>query len=290
MKIKLFLFFLLLCNVTLGQQSFVVYQLKGTVNVRMNAQWRPVQIGQVVKSNDILFVDKGGSVVLICESYHAFTIKEPGNHRLSQYVRLCLREKYSITKKYFQYIWDEFTHAHGTPEKNRRKYMQNVTAVVRGCPGVTIDPLLDTINNSAGDMKIKWELNTPGGAVSFVLFDSNLYGNELYSTASSQNYVSLDTLRNYIGAHKEVYWNIKINGTEACDRKLIKFWSSSEYKTFKNRLTQSLKEMNNSAEKYFATGFLLEANHFFAEAKEFYKKASELKPDEVRYRQPVEEL
>lgn len=290
MRILLFLITVLLVNVVSAQQTFLVYQLNGNVKLKTGKENKSVLIGQLLKSNHTLWVDKGASVVLICEGYNAFRITKSGTHNLAGYLDSCRNEDHSVSAAYFKYIWGELTHPHTTPEDNRRKYMENTGAVVRGCPGIKIDPLYDTVNNNSGDARIKWTTSMANDQLAFVLFDSEKNGRLLYKGAVTKNYIQLDTIKKYKKGNREVYWNLTINGNEMCSRKLIKFWQSAEYTAFTNDLNNSFKAILNKAERYYAIGFELEANHFIAEALAYYKKAALLQPQELRYQQPLNEL
>ncbi len=290
MRIILFLFFVLLVNVVAAQQTFLVYQVNGKVKLKTGKENKSVLIGQLLKGNQSVWLDKGASVVLICEGYNSFRISKAGNQNLAGYLDSCRNEQHSVSAAYFKYIWGELTHPHTTPENNRRKYMENTGAVVRGCPGITIDPLYDTINNNKGDARIKWTTNISGDQLAFVIFDSEKNGRLLYSTRVTNNYIHLDTIKKYKQGSREVFWNLTINGNEMCERKFIKFWQSAEYTAFTNDLNNSMKAILNKAERYYAIGFELEANHFIAEALAYYKKAALLQPEELRYQQPLNEL
>jgi hypothetical protein len=290
MRIIPILFFTLFGNAVPAQQTFLVYQLQGNVKLKTGKETKAILIGQLLKSNNTIWLDKGARVVLICEGYNSFTISKSGNQNIVAYLDSCKQEDRSVSAAYFKYVWGELTHPHTTPENNRRQYMQNTGAVVRGCPGIKIDPLYDTVNNNSGDARIKWVTSMKSDQLSFVLFDSEKNGRLLYSSAVTQSYVHLDTLKKYKQGNREVYWNLTINGNEMCSRKFIKFWQSADYTSFMNNLNNSLKTILGMAERYYAIGFELEANHFIAEALAYYKKAALLKPEELRYQQPLDEF
>ncbi len=280
----------MLVNGVKAQQTFLVYQVKGSVKLHTGKEKKALLIGQLLKSNQTIWLDKGAGVVLICEGYNSFAISKTGEHKLVAYLDSCRIEDRSVSAAYFKYVWGELTHRNTTPENNRRSYMQNTGAVVRGCPGITIDPLYDTVYNCTGDVKIKWTTTMPNDQLGFVLFDSEKNGKLLYRASVSQNYVHLDSVRKYKLGNSEVYWNLTINGNEMCPRQYIQFWKTVDYTAFSNDLNNSLKAILNKAERYYAIGFGLEANHFLAEALVNYKKAVMLQPTEIKYQQPLNDF
>ncbi|MFZ4059072.1 MAG: hypothetical protein ACOYKE_13090, partial [Ferruginibacter sp.] len=176
MKLIVTIFFALCFLAGNAQQNFLIYQIKGNVKVKVNAQKKALKIGQVLRSTDLLWLDRGAVVAIVCEGYNAFTIKKSGDHLLKNYLDSCNREANSITVSYFKYIWKELTHPHGSPESKRREYMQNTGAVVRGCPGIIIDPIYDTINTLIGDIWLKWAVSNPVSKIDIVLYDSDKEG------------------------------------------------------------------------------------------------------------------
>ncbi len=290
MKIKLLLFFLLPVSVVQAQQTFLVYRLTGNVKLNTIKQGSVPRIGQLLKSNDKVWLDKGASLVLICEGYNSFTINKSGSHAMSGYLDSCTKEELSVTSGYFKYIWEELTHPHTTPENDRKKYMQNMGAVVRGCPGITIDPVFDTINSGGGDLMVKWKTSIPKEQISFVLYDDEKDGKLLFRSLVNKDHISLDSIKKHAGGNEEVYWNITINGNEMCNRKFIKFWRNTDYNAFLNDIKKELRVIQDKAEYYYATAFLLEANHFISESRVYYKKAAALQPGKTRYTEPLNDL
>ena len=289
MKIKSLLFFLLLTTLARAQQTFLIYRLTGNVTLNTIKQGSVPRIGQLLKSNDKLWLDKGASLVLICEGYNAFTINKAGNHLMSGYLDSCTKEERSVTSEYFKYIWEELTEPHTTPENNRKKYMQNTGAVVRGCPGITIDPVFDTVNFREGNAIVKWKTSLPKEQISFVLYDSEKDGKLLFRSPVTKDHILLDSIKKHAGDNEEVYWNIAINGNEMCNRKFIKFWSNSDYNKFLNKIKKELQLIQDKAEYYYATAFMLERDHFIAESLVYYKKAAALQPGKKRYMEPLNE-
>ena len=290
MKIFVILFFVLMGNALMAQQTFLVYRLNGAVNQKTGKQFKPIKIGQLLNSSHTISINKGASLVLICEGYNSFTISKSGSHLLSRYLDSCRNEEQSVSAAYFKYVWDEMTHPHTTPESNRRKYMQNTGAVVRGCPGITIAPLFDTVYNSSGSIKLKWTAEVPAGQLAFALFDAEKDGRLLHSAPVTRNDVQLDTIKKYAGGNEEVYWDLTINGNEMCSRKLVKFFKVADYAVIQAELKSSLSMIVNRAERNYAMGFLLETNHFLAEAKIYYKKAAALDPAKSNYREPLNDF
>lgn len=284
MKIRLLLLMLLLLNEVRAQQIFMVYRVSGDVKLKTG---KTVLIGQSLSSNDIVHVENGASAVLLCEDFHPFVISQSGNHQLNEYLDSCKKKAYSLTAEYFRYFLKELTQHESSPESNWRKNMQNAGAVSRGCPGITIDPIFDTINHYEGNLFIKWKVSNPADQVSFEVFDAETEGKRLFSAKMLQNNISFESIKKIAGDNPEVYWNIVINGNERCPRKLIRFLQNADYHDFLESINYELKDLPDDAERFYATGLLLEMNHFLGEAILYYKKAAAAAPHNNRYQEPI---
>lgn len=268
-----------------AQANFLVYQCNGKVKHDNSKNDKALLVGEMLKSTGSVWLDKGASVTLICDNYSSFTISARGLTRLSGFGDSCLHKvSTSVTKNYFKFVWKQLTSPHGSPEDNRRHYMENTGAVVRGCPGISIDPAFDTINNVTGDLTIRWVTKLKPSRLRFVLFDAEKGGNELFSREAPVGSISVSELKKHAGGNNELFWTIMTDGNEMCERRVIRNWENSEYQSYLSNILDVFPKGQSAAERSYAKGFVLEANHFYAEALQAYKNAVSLKPGEKRYR------
>lgn len=246
-----------------------------------------MKIGQSLDDNNILWLEKDAAVTLICSNYSIYSIERPGKNELKKL--LCPKQHYSISAEYFKFVWEELTHPHESPEENRRKFMRNKGAVVRGCR-ILIENIFDSINYSHGNANIRWSTNVPSERLTFVLYKEETGDEKIATLKRSANSISLDSIKVYAGTQQNVYWSVNIDGEELCPRKYISFWTKPAYDAYLNSIQKDLPQTSGTAEWYFMTGFFLEANSFVAEAYEFYRQAAEAEPNELRYRRTLADL
>ena len=292
MKGKLLIAFILFIHVANGQGNFMVYQMKGEVKATVNNQNKSIKIGQLLKATSSLFIGKGSSVILICDNYNPFTIKTTGTYILSGFIDSCDKGSYSLASGYFKYMWRQLTHTERSPGEDRRNFMRNTGAVVRGypCSEINLDPLFDTVNNCNENVRVHWKTNLPSAKVYIECYDAEKDGSLLYRTTAPGNYIMTDSIKRYARGNEIVYWNFVVDGKEICNRKLVHFWKKRDYTTYISEIKKEIPLGMGEAETFFTTGFLLESNHFFAEAKEFYQKAVRLNNREKRYQQALADL
>ena len=273
-----------------GQSNYLVYQLRGDVMETAGKAHKLLRIGQLLKNNAVLWLNKGSGITLICENYSGFSVNTAGRYELGKHQQICNQEDYSITAEYFKFIWEELTHPHESPEDNRRKYMQNEGAVVRGCPGIFIDHVFDNINLCHGAVSISWETNLSTDRLLFALYEDENNGEAIFSTHVKENAISFDTIKKHAGNREDIYWGITVDGNEICPRKCIRVWPENNYGLFLDSIKKLLPVSINKAEWNYMAGFFLEVNFFISEAFNFYQQAAIMNPALERYRLTVDDL
>ncbi len=289
MKKKLLIIFLLSACVAVGQTNYLVYQVKGKA-LQTNGKRSTLQIGQVLKHDAVLWLDKGAIVTLICDNYSTFSVTTAGGYVLAKHSEICPKNENSITADYCKFIWEQLTHPHESPEDNRLKFMHNTGAVVRGCPGVLIDPLFDTINYNGDSLFISWKTGLLKERLKFVLYTDESYGDQLFSTPVKEDHMNLDTIKKYSGKRDDVYWNINVDGNEICPRKYIRFWDKSKFDLYLDSLKKLIPPNSGKAESDYITGFFLEENFFLTTALHFYQQAALTDTATFRYMRTVVDL
>ena len=292
MKVKLLVLFILFINIADCQGNFMVYQMIGEVKTTINNQHKSIKMGQLLKANSSLFIGKESGVVLICDNYTPFTVKTAGTWTLASFIDSCDKETQSLTSGYFKYMWTQLRQTEKNPGEDRREFMRNSGAVVRGypCNEITIDPLFDTINIRNGNLRLRWKTTLPPNKFTIECYDAEKDGKLLYRSGAPGNYIMTDSIKKYARGNEMVYWNFVLDGKEICNRKLFHIWKTNDFKIYLENMKKMIPPGTGDAERFYMTGFLLESGHFFAQAREFYQKAVRLNSREKRYRLALDEL
>ncbi|HJS54840.1 MAG TPA: hypothetical protein VJ765_09860 [Chitinophagaceae bacterium] len=262
---------------------FVVYSIKGAVSVIENKTETKAKIGTILDGDETIRVGTGSFATLICNENRAFSINKAGNYSTASLKDSCKISGGSVSSNYMKYVWDEMTKPKGTPEKNRKNYMANVGAVSRGINNVWIDPRLDTINYVSGTVPLSWKSYTDAEEFEFKLYDES-GSNTLFSKAIKKKHVDISELLKTIQPGKSYKWTAMIKGEpDNDDKKFLHYAPKEEYNTFYNRV-KSHDAAETEAGKNFRIGFILEENHYLAEAYNHYMKATQLDPANSLYR------
>ena len=280
----LFLIFALSIAASAQDDMFVLYSMKGNVSVVSNKVESKAKIGTILKDDAIIKVPQGSFATLICNETRMFSLTKSGNYAISNLKDSCKENKSSFSANYVKYMWSEFTKEHGTPEKNRKNYMANVGAVGRGdINNVWVDPRLDSVNYVSGTIPLSWKAYTEAEEFDFKLYDDSKTKVLLAKTVKKKH-VDISELLKLIQPGKIYYWSATVKGEpENQDRKYLHYVTKDNYVSFYNSIKQH-DAAETEAEMNFRLGFVLEENHYIAEAFNHYMKATQLDPTNSLYR------
>jgi hypothetical protein len=265
-----------------NNNMFVVYSVKGTVSVIENKAETKAKIGTILDGDETIKVGAGSFATLICNETRAFSLNKAGNYSMTSLKDSCKISSGSVSSNYMKYVWSEMTKSKGTPEKNRKNFMSNVGAVSRGINNVWIDPKLDTINYVSGTLPLSWKSYTDAEEFEFKLYD-DAGTNVLMSKTVKKKHVEIADILKLIQPGKSYKWTAMVKGEpDNEDKKYFHYVPKEEYTSFYTSIKNEATE--TEAEKNFRLGFVLEENHYVAEAYNHYMKATQLDPSNSLYR------
>jgi hypothetical protein len=276
---------LFICFTARSQENqYVVYSIKGNVNVVVNNVESKAKIGTIITNGATIKVPQGSFATLICNETRAFSLNKPGNYNTANLKDSCKVGSGSLSSNYMKYVWNEMTKPKGSPEKNRKNYMSNVGAVSRGINNVWIDPKLDTVNYVSGNIPLSWKAFTEAEEFDFKVFADEKSETPIHSKVVKKKHVDISDIITVIKPGKTYYWSAMVKGEDNEDRKLLKYWTKEEYAAYFDNLKSPFATAETDAEKNFRLAFVLEEAHFLGEAYNHYLRATQLAPDNIFYR------
>jgi hypothetical protein len=272
--------------VTLPAQEnmFVIYSVKGNVSIVENKVETKAKIGTILNGNSSIKVGAGSFATVLCNETRMFSLNKAGNYTTAGLKDSCKANTNSVSANYMKYVWNELTKSKGTPEKNRKNYMSNVGAVGRGdINNVWVDPRLDSINYVSGTIPLSWKSFPEAEEFEFRLYDESKSKVLLLKTVKKKH-VDISDILNLIQPGKTYYWNATIKGeTENTARQYLRYVPKENYQPFLSALKKH-DAAESDAEMNFRLGFVLEENHYLAEAYDHYLKATQLDATNSLYR------
>jgi hypothetical protein len=267
---------------------FVVYSVKGTVSVIENNVETKAKIGTILDGNETIKIGAGSFATLICNETKAFSINKAGNYSTASLNDSCKMSGGSVSSNYMKYVWNEMTKPKGSPETNRKKFMTNVGAASRGgrngINNVWVDSRLDSINYVSGTIPLSWKCFVDNAEeFEFRLYDGT-QSKVIYSKEVKKKHVDIGDILKLMQPGNVYYWNASLKGEPENEaRYALHYIPKEEFQTFFNSIKKG-EAAENDAEMNFRLGFVLEENHYIAEAYNYYLKATQADPTNTLYR------
>jgi hypothetical protein len=284
---KYFLLFLIVSfavSLSAQENTFLLYSIKGNVNVVENKTETKAKIGKLLNNNAVLKVPAGSAVTLICNEAAMFTISKAGSYSLNQFKDSCEISSSSVSANYVKYVWNQMTKSQGSPGSNRKAFMNTVGAVSRSVNNIWIDPRLDSVNYAGGDFPLSWKSYADAKEFEFSLFTAPENGQPLFKTTITKLKIPITKFATQLKTGNTYYWTAAVKGEENPERKVLTLVNKSDLDQLVENLKATGPSAENEAEQAYRLAFSLEDLHYLADAYKYYMKAATLKPDMPLYR------
>jgi len=282
-----FLLFFLLFNYSAAQAKqpdFKVYYVKGNCTVKQNGKIVKIKRGDELTSGQNITLASKSQLVLIHKSFATIQLLEPGVFEVSQLAKDTESKSTSkITASYFRYIWDELNTHHDSPENDPRKYMVNTGAASRGClVSTSVD--VDTIYYHHGPLPVYLKAANKISYAGF--YDSENDGIALLKQKLSGGLVAIDSIAARLKKKGVYYWEIAGEDGNSCSRFFLQVLNTEDYNQKIQNIFSAIVPAA-PAQTAWMKGFIMEENHFLAEAFHYYKEAVKSDPKNKVYKKAV---
>jgi len=269
--------------------ELLVYSVEGNITAIYQGQESPVKIGKVLKPGTILNVQKESMLTMVCKQGKPLFITKEGVYPVNNWKDSCKSGNRSLTSRYFSYVWSELYYRSQDYKEDIDKY--GSVSLVRGeFPSlmenypddsvfVLFNTSLDTLNFSEGNFPLCWQPFGYDGKVQFRIYTAKTR-KLVFKDSIAGSRIFMDKFLHKMKPGTNYAWTILLPvKTGVIRRRIINYIPVNAV----NQLVDSLKKTEiiaeDSAAKYFRTGFVLEKKHFLYEANKFYKKAVEWAPE-----------
>jgi len=270
-----------------AQNSFLAYQVVGTVTYKENGKEQPVKVGKVLTGSETVTVGKNSKILLVCENTSRTITLKQGEHKLDDLSGLCKAMGASLSSSFLKYVWWQFTHPHFSPEDERGKVAGVGGGVSRGCSGIELNNFFDTVCYYRENIIIQWKSAATFTKKEFVIYEYENAAIPIMTFTLKDNSFRLDKLKGLVEDSTAYFWNIRVDDKEVCPRKLLQVWNKNGYTQLLDSIRQNMVMDVDKAEENYMLGYFLEVNHFYGEAYKYYKAALAAKPGDTRYKNTV---
>ncbi|TKC09856.1 hypothetical protein FA048_06480 [Pedobacter polaris] len=250
--------------------AFIVFYNSGKATKTVAGKAVVLKKGDHLQSTDQVVIPEKTQLVLVCANFAVVQLKTKGTKELKTLLAQCNQKAVSASSAYFKYVWNSFSHAHKAPEKDPRAYMKTYGAASRGKGSLITKLYVDTIHYYTGALTIAW---TPIKTVPSEFYKGAVDGDAVLVGKASK-YAKIDSISTKLkpGVY---YWDMQ--GQQSARRKYLKLWTKDAYQAAVTKILNGIVA-TTPAEKAYLTGFILEEQHFLAEAAKYYHQAVNMAP------------
>ncbi|AOW20330.1 hypothetical protein [Urechidicola croceus] len=223
-----------------SQKSFFVYNVEGSPIFKVNDSIKPINKGTKIDTKSSLTISKTDTILIINGLGELFKISKEGNYLFKDLEKLkSEKNNSSFTKKYFNYIWNQFTN-------NTKNNTQ--TGVVYRTDNLTLmlKPL-DSIKIHFPEIKFVWNMNPlENKELYFILLENET--NHVTKIGTTNNTITLFIDNHILHRGKTYKWTV--SETKYPDLESIEFYNFEllDNDTFKS-MQLEIGEITSDLEK-----------------------------------------
>ncbi len=286
----------LYCLPVIAQRGdeLLVYAVKGKVTSVFKNTETTVKVGKVLYPGMILKTEENASLTMLCTKGKPISVSRKGNYPVTKWKDSCKTDAHSVTANYFKFVWSQL-YAY-SPENKEEMRKRNEMAVARGEPFETIQTKkpkklvfskgMDIVCYDGRHFPLSWNIRYYSGPYYFKLYDAS-GGKLLYQDSLYNNFISLDSLKQFLVTGKKYQWTVSAKGIPVSAKKMIYAVPVAETEKLRLFLSAPLGITEDTAAVFFRTAYLMEQKHYLAEAYEWYLKAGHLDPEMELYRDQI---
>ena len=117
-KTSLFFFIFLLSSICIAQENFIVFKVDGTPILKHNDTLRSISKGSLLNNNSRVTLKNSDSFLMIDKAGSLYNVDKTGDYAYADLQKIPADvDDTSFTKKYFTYVWKQFTNNTNTRSK-----------------------------------------------------------------------------------------------------------------------------------------------------------------------------
>ena len=278
--------------------ELLVYTIKGKVTVAYKNEESLLKIGSVLKQGMVIKAGRDARLTMICREGRAFTISREGDYPLITWKDSCRVDKHSLTSNYLQYIWSEMYHRSKEYREEMEKYgtlgvtrgdgTDHVSGLPDGMIEVEFPEGTDTITYAVTNFPLSWMAYYYSGNYQFRLYNAK-NSEPIYADSTDRDHIWLSSISKKLKPGINYTWTITANAKLApTGKKVLNCISAGALKKMIADFEKAVDFEEDSAARYFRTGYMLEQSHLLAEAVGYYQKAAESAPESALYKDKLE--
>jgi hypothetical protein len=257
-------------------------------------------VGRVLKPGTSIRTEKDARLTMVCKQGKPLSVFREGTYPISRWKDSCRNTQGSVSAHYFQYIWTEMYKRSDDYKDDLDK--NNNLAVVRGenpyryadyPEGMIVVEFprgLDTVNYTGEDLPLSWICYDYNGKYQFSIYTSR-DRKLVFRDSVNANEIFVSRFANKLKPGVSYAWTVSANAnTGVIRRRILRYVQPEQRDAFIRSVSDVGDLHEDSAARYFRIAYLLEKNHYLAEAYTYYKKAAAADPDMPIYFDRLSEM
>lgn len=219
-----------------AQNNYIVYKQFGTPKLKIKDSIKNINKGSIFSENQELVLTKKDSLLLIDAKGKVYCIKTKGRYTFNQIKKYPVAtENTSFTKKYFSYVWKQFT--------NNNSNKSKVGVVFRNNNIILLQPS-DSVKLFTSEIKFTWASNFSESYFHL----KNTQNNHITKFGVSGNFITLFLDNNLLKSGVNYQWAIadkKFPNLEELEFYNFTLLTTEEYIALKPNIDAFTKDMKN---------------------------------------------
>ncbi len=273
--------------------DLMVYSMKGTVTVIENSIESKAKIGKVLKPGSTIKTQKLAKLTMVCKQGKPLTVTKEGIFPVTKWKDSCeSNNDNSVTTKYFQYIWEQLSLQNNGYKKNKSGDIGAVSkneAPIRGEDDMEIlfNEQLDTVCYATGNFPLSWKTSSVYRGKYFFRLADTKTGTIIFSDSMASSSIRIDLFKRRMKIGGAYQWSVATKLTGVYAAGVINYVSPKTVSQQIIIFQKAIDVPEDIAARYFRTAYLLQQNHYLADAYLYYQKAVNAAPDVIFYKEQL---
>lgn len=272
--------------------ELLVYTVKGKVTCVYKNKETPVKIGKVLFPGSVVKTQKESALTVVCTKGKPISVSKQGSFPVSRWRDSCKTTGNSVSTNYFKYIWQELYSYSPEHKEALRKKDKMAVARGEGPPGtkkqITGKPKMefnrgmDTLLYDGQSFPLSWNMQGYRDYYYFKLYAEN--DDLIYSDSLRFSFIDINRFSQLLTSGNLYYWTVAAKGISESKKKVLKYVQQEEVNEIVSKLLKPITIAEDSAAVSFRVAFMLEQQHYLAEAYNWYQQAAIQDPEILLYR------
>jgi hypothetical protein len=247
----------------------------------------------VLKHGSTIKTQRDAKLTMVCKEGRPISLTREGSFPVELWKDSCNTSHASVSTKYFQYIWDQL---YGRSDDYKRDHPEGYSTIseapVRGNDEkeILITGSLDTVNYASDHFRVSWSASFDHSGPYIFVVKNTKTKKQVYLDSNKMNTRSLYLLKKYMKPGNSYSWTVSCRETGPVEGGVINYVPVKTVSQHILRLRKATTVPEEMAAQYFRIGYMLQQDHYLADAYTYFRKAALTDPSTPFYSEMLSEF